>query len=143
MHERREAGNGILAAIVFLALVAGAGAWNYQRNVEIEKSVYRPFRSYSDEDLAAFSGALESQKDKVSSHYDAVAAVRVDARERTHFDQKLAEFERVQAAGEAKKAVRAELAKSTSTLKLVAEENRLRAGERDAVKLFFKRLLTI
>jgi hypothetical protein len=143
MQKRREAGAGILMALVLLAGLAAGGAWNYNRNLQLEAAVYRPFRTHTDEDLALLTGALEQQKEQVSTHYEKVAAVRVNARERSHFDQKLREFERVQQAGEAKRAVRAELAKSTTTLKLLADEDRMRAGERDAVKLFFKRLLTI
>jgi hypothetical protein len=143
MQKRREAGAGILMALVLLAGLAAGGAWNYNRNLQLEAAVYRPFRTHTDEDLALLTGALEQQKEQVSTHYEKVAAVRVNARERSHFDQKLREFERVQQAGEAKKTVRAELAKSTTTLKLLADEDRMRAGERDAVKLFFKRLLTI
>ena len=41
------------------------------------------------------------------------------------------------------KAVRAELAKSTTTLKLLSEEERMRAAESNPVKHFFTRLLTI
>jgi hypothetical protein len=126
-----------------LAGLAAGGAWNYNRNLQLEAAVYRPFRTHTDEELALLTGALEKQKEQVSTRYEKVAAVRVNARERSHFDQKLREFERVQQAGEAKKAVLAELAKSTTTLKLLADEDRMRAGERDAAKLFFKRLLTI
>ncbi|MBW2270649.1 MAG: hypothetical protein JRH16_18955 [Deltaproteobacteria bacterium] len=143
MQRRRDAGSGIWAVLVVLLVLAGAGAWNYQRNLVVEEAVYRPFRTHTDADLAQLAEAFESQKDRVSEHYDSAAAQRATAREGGHFDQRVREFERVQGIGDAKKELRAELAKSTTTLKLLTEEERLRAGERDTVKLFFKRLLTI
>ncbi len=143
MQKRRDAGGSTGMALVLLLALAGVGAWNFHRNLSAEAAVYRPFRTHSDEDLTQLAGAFGNQRDQVSAHYDAVAAQRAPAFERSHFDQKVQEFERVQRAGDAKKAVGAELAKSTTTLKLLAEEERMRQLERNAVKLFFKRLLTI
>ncbi len=143
MQKRRDAGAGTGMALVLLLALTGVGAWNFHRNLTAEAAVYRPFRTHSDEKLMQLAGAFENQKDQVSAHYDVVAAQRATAQERSYFDQQVREFERVQRAGDAKKAVRAELATSTTTLKLLAEEERMRQMERNAVKLFFKRLLTI
>lgn len=143
MDARRESGAGILALLVLLAVAAAAGAWNYQQNLAAEQQVYRPFRGYSDADLAAYNTALEQQKSADSKHYEDITSRRAKAQRKAFFDQQVREFERVQQAGKAKQAARAQLAESTTTLKLIAEEQRLRAQERDRLKIFFKRLLTI
>lgn len=143
MQKRRQSGGSTAMALLILLLIAGAGAWNYQRNVAEEAKIYRPFRTHSDEDLTALSNALSAQNEQVSAQYESVAAKRATARDRSHYDQRLQEFERVQKAGSAKRAVQAELAMSNTTLKLLADEERMRAAEANPVKHFFTRLLTI
>lgn len=143
MRGRSEAGNGIVAVLLVLAILGGAGFWNYQRNLEAEKQVYRPFRTHTDEQLAQLSAAYESEKAGDAERYQNAAGRRATPDSKAYFDQQVREFERVQQAGETKKRLQAEVAESVTTLKLLSEEQRLRAAERDRVKLFFKRLLTI
>ena len=144
MKTRRNAGRAGAGTLVLLLLVAGGGgAWNFQQNLAAEHDAYRPFRGYSEAELADLGSALEEQKDSDAARYERAADRRSEARHRAHFDQRLEEFERVQRDGARTRSMRAELAKSTTTLKLLAEEQRLRAAEADPVRLFFKRLLTI
>ena len=42
MNRRREAGNSVLALLLLLVIAGGAGAWNYQKNVEAEDDVIVP-----------------------------------------------------------------------------------------------------
>ena len=142
MQRRRDAGSGIWAVLVLLLVLAGAGAWNYQRNLAVEEAVYRPFRTHTDEDLAQLAGAREPRRTGLEALRQCGRATCNDPRTRPLRSARAGVRARA-GAGDAKKALRAELAKSTTTLKLLAEEERMRAGERDAVKLFFKRLLTI
>ena len=132
MNARRSEGRaGLGTLVLLLLLIGGGGAWNYQKNMAAEQDVYRPFRSYTEADLADLSQALDQQKDSDSARYERAASQRAEARHRAHYDQRLEEFERVQQAGARTRSMRAELAKSTTTIKLVAEEQRLRSAEAD------------
>jgi hypothetical protein len=143
MTRRREAGNSVLALILLLAIAGGAGAWNYNKNVEAEDDVYRPFKGYTDQALADLAGAYEAQQKADQKAFDRITSRRVSARGKEYFDEQVREFERVQRAHSGKAEVKARMAESKTTLKLVKEEQRLRAGESDQLALFLKRLLTI
>jgi hypothetical protein len=143
VDRRREAGAGVLALLVLLVLVAGLGAWNYRRNLEREAGEYRPFRGYSDEELADLSEAYEQKKTTDTRRYEKAAARRVDAQTKGYFDEQVAEFERAQRVAGARKAAQGVLAESHTALELIEKEQRRRGQERDKLKLFLKRVLTI
>jgi len=143
MKSRREAGNSVVALLLLLAIAAGAGAWNYNKNVEAEDDVYRPFKGYTDQALADLRGAYESRQTTDKQVFEKVTNRRVSAQGKEYFDQQIQEFERVQRVHAGKQEVKARMAESQTTLKLLKEEQGLRAGESDRVALFLKRLLTI
>lgn len=143
MTRRREAGSSVLALLLLLALAAGAGAWNYRRNLEIERAEYRPFRGYTDEAMEQLAAAYEGKQSRDSHRYERASQQRVRAEGKAYFDEQVREFERAQQVGAHKKALRGELAEAQTALKLLEQERRKREQERDRVKLFFKRLLTI
>lgn len=143
MSQRRQAGNGIWTVLFLLAVLCGVGFWNFQRNLTAEDQVYRPFRTHTDEQIAQLRDAYGAQKDQDAARYESASGQRASARTQSHFDQQVREFQRVQQVGQVKKDLRARVADSTATLKLLDEEQRLRASEANRVKLFFKRLLTI
>jgi len=143
MNRRREAGNSVVALLALLAILAGAGAWNYNKNVEAEEDVYRPFGGYTDQALADLAEAYETRQKSDKKSLQRASSRRVSAEEKAYFDQQVQEFERVQRAHASKGEVTARVAESKTTLKLLEEEQRLRANESDRVKVFLKRLLTI
>lgn len=143
MTRRREAGNSVIALLLLLAIAAGAGAWNYRKNVESEDDVYRPFKGYTDEALADLTEAYEGQKKDDKKRLDRATNRRVSTQEKAFFDQQVREFERVQQAHAGKKEVRMRMAESQTTLKLLKEEQGYRASESDRIAVFLKRLLTI
>jgi hypothetical protein len=67
MSNRRRAGNTTGGAIVLLLLVAGLGAWNYHRNLQIERESEgsRPYRSYASSDLEALRSAYAMELESV------------------------------------------------------------------------------
>ena len=143
MMARRRAGVGGVTLLMLLVLAAGAGAWNYQQNLAAEQAVHRPFRGYTDVDLDTLSGALEARTKTQAEHYQVAASRRAAAGTKSYFDEQVAEFERVQRAGAVKRQAQRDLAGSRVTLKLLDEERLYRVRERERVKLFFERLLTI
>ena len=60
---RRTAGRANGSLLFLLFLLAGAGGWNYHRNLEIERQSegHRPYESYSTEDIQALRAAFESE----------------------------------------------------------------------------------
>ena len=143
MMRRREAGNSLVALLLLLVLLGGAGAWNYRKNVEAEEEVYRPFRGYTDQALADLMGAYGARSEQDQKVWDAAAGRRVEAEGKAYFDEQVAEFGRVQRAHQGKREAGARMAESRTTIKLLEEEERLRADERDRLQLFLRRLLTI
>jgi hypothetical protein len=143
MTRRREAGSSVIALLLLLAVAAGAGTWNYRKNAAAEDDVYRPFKGYTEEAVADLTEAYEAQRKGDKQRFDRATSRRVSTQEKAYFDQQVREFERVQQAHAGKKEVRARMAESQTTLKLLKEEQGYRASEADRVALFLKRLLTI
>jgi hypothetical protein len=69
MSDRLRAGNATAGAIVLLLIMSGAGAWNYQRNLQIERSTdsARPYQSYASADLEALRNAYASELESVQA----------------------------------------------------------------------------
>ena len=143
MKRRREAGSSLVALLLLLAIAAGAGAWNYNRNVAAEDDVYRPFKGYTDQALADLAEAYETRKKGDKKQLERASNRRVSAQGKAYFDQQVQEFERVQRAHASKQEVTVRMAETNTTLKLLKEEQRLRASESDRLALFLKRILTI
>jgi len=143
MRRRHQAGGGVLAGLLLLAVLAAAGAWNYHKNLAAEQHEYRPYRGYTDADLALMLEAYETRHDKDSKRYEQASSNRFSAEGKAYFDEQVKEFERVQGSTAAKRGARLALAESQTSLKLLEAEQRQRRRERDRLKLFLKRLLTI
>ena len=60
---RRTAGRASGSLVFLLLLIAGAGGFNYHRNLEIERQSegHRPYEGYSTEDIQALRAAFESE----------------------------------------------------------------------------------
>lgn len=60
---RRTAGRASGSLLFLLVLLAGAGGWNYHRNLEIERQSegHRPYEGYATEDIEALRAAFEAE----------------------------------------------------------------------------------
>ena len=69
MSRRGARGSSSIGALALLlvVLVAGVG-WNYHRNVAREQAEFRPYRGYSDADLAALVAAYEQESKTSGQH---------------------------------------------------------------------------
>ena len=128
---------------MLLLLALAAGVWNYQRNLAAERAAYRPFRGYAEADLEALAEALDVRRQDQTERYEVAATRRVTAGTKSYFDEQVAEFERVQRTGTTKRQAQLELAGSRVTSELLEDERVYRAQERDRVKVFLERLLSI
>ena len=141
--RRLEAGGTVVQLLVLLAILVGAGAWNYRHNAALEENDYRPFRGYTDEAIEQLIDAYEGQHERSSKRFEAAASRKVKVEGKAYFGEQVQEFERVQRISKSKRALRDGLAESQTSLKLLREESSQRARERQKLKLFFERLLTV
>jgi hypothetical protein len=138
MGKHCERGSAGLLAVV-LALLVGAVAWNYQRNLAAERTEFRPYRSYADADLEALIGAYEQAAAAAGERYEASVARRTEVRGAGDLMGKVREFERAQAAGRSTRSARSELAGARASLEALREERALRAAERSRLRVFLRR----
>ena len=136
----KEKSNQFLMLLLLLGLIAGAGGWNYRRNVEIEAAEPRPYRSYSLEDLESLKSAYQSETDRYKDHYRAASSRKVDVREGGLIGAQVVEFERVQRISQSKRDIAKVYAKNQVQLDEVLAEIAHRAQLGDGWKLHLARL---
>lgn len=141
MTKRSERGNASALVLVLLLLVGGV-AWNFQRNLAAESREFRPYRSYAEADVDALIEAYEKAAEKAGSRYDRVVDRRAEARGAGDVMGNVHEFERVQGAGRATRAARAEYADARASLEELRKERSRRAGERSKLGVFLRRAFT-
>ena len=136
----KEKSNHFMMLSLLLGLIAGAGGWNYHRNVEREAAEPRPYRSYSLEDLEALKSAYESETNKHIDHYRAASSRKVDVREGGLIGDQVVEFERVQRISQSKRDMANVYAKSQVQLDEILAEIAYRARGGDGLKRHLDRL---
>lgn len=141
--RREEAGSSVVPLLLLLAILVGAGAWNYRRNVAVEEDDYRPYRGYTDEAIEKLIDAYEDQHERSSKRWETAADRDVKVQGKGYFGEQVQEFERVQRISSNTRALRDKLAESQASLKLLREESSKRARERQKLRLFFQRLFTV
>ena len=141
--KRSEAGRSVIMPLLVLAILVGAGAWNYRRNAAVEEEDYRPFRGYTDEAIEQLIDAYEDQHERSSKRFEAAASRKVNVEGKAYFGEQVQEFERVQGISKNRRALRDGIAESQTSLKLLRDEASKRARERQKLRLFFERLFTM
>lgn len=134
--------------LVLLVTLSAAGAWNYVRNWKAEQEVFRPYRSYSDAELEKLRTAYQQEIDRLSSRQEAL-----ERRVRAHkfgaqqagplLGDRVAAFERTRQMNDRLRAVEGEIAEFEAAVRDLEAEERRRELERDRVRLFLRRLLTV
>ena len=143
MAKESEGSNSFVQLLLLLAIVGGAGGWNFHQNLEAEKRESRPYRSYSEEDLDTLREAYAGHTDLTNDRYQKTVSKRAEARSMSLLGEQVREFERVQVIAREKRDARDRLADSQATLHLIEQEKRKRAQENDALKLFVRRVVSI
>ena len=69
------------ALLLLLAMLGGYGVWNYQRNLEAEAQLVRPYASYSDEQLEQLLAAYEEQAGALAARYESQSKRRASTRD--------------------------------------------------------------
>jgi uncharacterized protein HemX len=97
-HHPRSSGSVLRVVLVVLVLVAAGGGflgWSFQ-----QKQEFRPFGSFSEEDLQALVVAHDDKFDQLDEHYRNLASRRADVRDQGLLRERVREFERVQSMSE-------------------------------------------
>ena len=126
--------------VVLLAALAGAGYWNYQRNLAKEQKEKGPYASYSTEQLEALAHAYESEIKAAGGRYQSEKAVRHETRDHQYADQQMQEFEKASQRGRAIRDAGGDLSVREAALRDVKRELGTRGV--NAQEVFLRRLLT-
>ena len=141
--RRATEGKALPVILVLLAVLAGLGGFNYWRNLQAEREVFRPYRAYSERDLEQLIQAYEADLGRLNARYESARSRRTEAGGGALLGERVAAFERTRRAGERVRALGAEVSEREAALNDFHEERRLRAEERNVVRVFLRRLLTI
>jgi len=115
--------------LVLLGILAGAGAWNYQRNVQLENAEPRPYRGYSLEELEVLKSAYKAEADAHGERFRAAASRQVRVHDGGMLGDQVDEFERVQRISTGKREIAGAYAKNQVQLEAVDAEINRRAEE--------------
>jgi hypothetical protein len=126
--------------LLLLAILAGAGTWNYQRNLKLEAATPRPFGSYSLSDLEALQAAYQGEVDRHTARYRKASGEKVAVRGGGYIGAQVEEFERVQKISQGKRAIASDFAKNQVRLDSVMEEVTLRANQGEPWEQFLARV---
>ncbi len=143
--QRRCGGAANLAVLAAILLgVAGAGAWNYHRNLVAEQQdrAARPLYGYETGDLEALEKAYRAEVEALTRRYERTRQQRVETRERGFFGDQIDEYERVRRRSGSRRDVGADLSETEAALRGVEEELAARRREADTVlAIHLRRLL--
>lgn len=137
--KKKKSGRTFLLTLL-LALLCGLGAWNYQRNIEAEKAVPRPYRSYSEAQLDQLIAASRTSLEQLVARYEKVSGRSIEARDRGFVGDQIKEFERVQSVSRSVRDLGYEISESEGLLRELEAERGRRGGS--PVLLFLSRVFT-
>lgn len=141
-HRRRRGAAGAKLLAVLLLGLAGAGGWNYRRNLAAEQARPRPYRGYTEQAVEQLAAAYRQEIQELGARSDAARASRRGVQDRALLDQQIGEFERVQRQAERERALGRRLGAQEAALADLEAELQRREAERDGVRLFLRRLLS-
>lgn len=142
MGKGSGGGSRALPLLVLLALLGGAGAWNYQRNLAVEEALPRPYKGYSDADLEAMTAAYEQEIEQYTKRWERASGQRMQASTRGLVGDAAQEFERVQGHSSEVRALKRDLAERQVTLDQIREELGYRGSLGKGWQLHLRRLTT-
>lgn len=146
MRDTRTNSGRAIVIVLALLLLAGGGAYNYHRNLnaEVAEQGERPFKGYADDDLRDLEAAYGAQVDSRQSRYQELKTRRVKTSDSAVLlDEKVADFERIQRAGNEKREMAGVMAENTARLHEIQSELAYRDYRNSGMKVHIERLTTI
>jgi len=129
-RKQGQAGGVLVLVLLGIVVLAAAGCWNYQRNLEAEQRAAsaRPLHGYSTGDLEALADAYRQEIAMHAARYASQKTKRTEARDRAYFDEQVHEFENVQKHSSRVREAGAELSVREADLARIEAELRARGG---------------
>lgn len=143
MAKSSGSGNQLVMLLVLLGILAGAGTWNYRRNLAIEEAEPRPYRSYSSKDLEALRSAYQAEVDDSTRRYQQASSNQVRVRAGGLLRDQVDEFERVRKIGVGKREIASQFAKNQVQLDAVDAEIVRRTNEGSEWQVLLRRVTTL
>ena len=140
MTKSSGKGKPRLLLLILLGILAGAGGWNYKRNLAIEEAEPRPYRSYTFAQLDDLRAAYQHEVDEQTRRYKAASSQKVAVRGGGLIGDQVNEFERVQRISQGKRDIANVYAKHQVQLDEVNAEISHRAQADFGWKLHLARL---
>ena len=128
--------------VVLLALLAGAGGWNYHENSKVENAMPRPYRRYSDADVEQLIAQYQGEVDRQTRRYRQVASRKVVVQDRGLLGDQVGEFERIQQLSQQRRNLAGQVTDNQISLEQLESEKNKRETDRPIYKMIFRRLFT-
>ncbi|MBW2230830.1 MAG: hypothetical protein JRH17_10605 [Deltaproteobacteria bacterium] len=142
--QRREAGS-VAVSLLLLALLIGAGGYNYWRNFQREQldERPRPFRTYETADLESLRDAYTTEVSQAEGRFSAQNRRRVRPASQPLMAESVDEYERVKRSSVKLRDLKADVAEHEARVREINRELSFRSAQLAGVKLHIKRLITL
>jgi len=143
MSTRKQAGGVLPVVLLVLLVISVVGGWNYYRNYTIEKAEeegYRPFKSYSDEDLAQLAEAYQTEIEEWMRRYEGAQGRRIEVRDTGSVGGNVEQYEQARKVGTRLRGLTTEAAQRQSRLKEINAELERRATLASGMEVHIQRL---
>jgi hypothetical protein len=129
--------------LLLLVVLAGAGAFNYQRNLKAEQAqeAKRPLHGYAKADLEKLQAAYQQEVKRLEARYQAAKGSRSGVRDHELLGDQANEFARVTKESDGVREIGALLSEREAALREVQSELSQRTNA-DAAQIFLRRLTT-
>ena len=145
MDERRIAGISTASLALFLLVLVGAGAWNYHRNYQLERSDARgrTYSGYSTREVTLLRDAAAAELATAKARFERAQRNRAGtARDRGDVAGNVRQFARTTRASGAIREAASEVAERESLKAALDQELGKRGGDSSGMSLHLKRLTT-
>ena len=145
-RNRRQSGTTTPLALLLLLVMAGAGAWNYQRNLALERETAgaRPYVGYSTADLRALRSAYSSEFDRSRAELESAQRGRVrPLGDRGSLAGNVAQFRETTRQSRQIRAAAESVRERSEEIEALGRELALRSDHTRSLLLHLKRLTTI
>jgi len=140
--KKKKRGGRTFLLCVLLGILGFVGHRNYQRNLEAEAAVPRPYKSHSEADLNQLITAYEADLTALVARYEKATGTTIRAQDRGFVGDQIKEFERVQRLSRSVRTLGYEISEREATLRELKREKQSRMEQGTAVKQFLRRLFT-
>ena len=138
----RSSGNGGKQLLVLLLILCAGLGWNYKRNADVENAEPRPYRGYSDTDLAVLMDAYGGEVERHTRTLEAAGGADVVVQGRARLGDQVREFERVQKVHDQRRSLKGNVAENEASRNQIELELRKRADDRPAYRMVLRRVTT-